>query len=163
MKRPNLYIETSVFGFCLDEDPSNRGKREATVALFEQVRQGLFDGYISEVVLKEIRQTSDPQLRQELHELADPLTLIEIRSESDVEYLSKLYIQRGAIPASKIDDAVHLAVVVTNPEIDVLVSWNCRHIVNTNVKRRERALTEEAGYKFGFEIATPEEVVLYEV
>ncbi len=163
MKRPSLYIETSVFGFCFDEEPHNRDKQQATSALFEQIRRGLFEGYVSRVVLRELQETPDRQLREELHELVSLLDTLPIRMESDVELLSGLYIERGAIPAAKIDDAVHVAIVVTNPEIDVLVSWNFRHIVNTNVKRRLRALTEAAGYKFEFEIATPEEVIFYEV
>lgn len=163
MKSPCLYIETSVFGFYFDEDPHNRDKRSTTRTLFEQLRQGLFEGYVSDVVLRELQETSDPELRERLKDLIVLADVLPIRMESDVEYLSKLYIERGAIPAVKIDDAVHLALAVTNLRIDVLVSWNCRHIVNTNVKRQVRALTEEAGYKFGFEIATPAEVIWYEV
>jgi len=163
MKTPCLYIETSVFGFCFDEEPHNRNKREATTVLFEQIRQGLLRGCVSELVLRELQETGDPELREQLHELTTELDELPIRMESDVEVLSRLYMDRGAIPPGKIDDAVHVAIVVTNPEVDVLVSWNCRHIVNTNVKKKVRALTEEAGYTFDFEVATPEEVILYEV
>ena len=163
MKRPCLYIETSVFGFFFDEEAHNRTKREATTILFEQIRQGLLRGCVSELALRELDETADPELREKLHDLTAELDELPIRMESDVEFLSRLYVDRGAIPAAKIDDAVHVAIVVTNPEVDVLVSWNCRHIVNTNVKRKVRALTKEAGYTFGFEVATPEEVILYEV
>lgn len=163
MKKQNLYLETSVFGFCFDEDFHNREKRACTETLFRQVSQGLFEGFASDVVLRELQETSDPELRAALKNLVEPLHILPARQEEDVNYLCSLYIENGAVPAEMFDDALHVALVVTNPDIDVLVSWNCRHIVNTNVKMKLRGLTEKAGYKFGFEIATPAEVIFYEV
>ncbi len=161
MKKLNLYIETSVFGFYYDEDALNLYKREATVKLFDQIEKGLFDGYISDVVLRELLVTSDLELRGKLRELARILKVLPIHREEEVEYLSDLYINQGVIPPNKRDDAVHVSIVVINPEIDILVSWNC--IVNAHIKRRLRALTEQEGYKFGFEISTPEEVIIYDI
>lgn len=163
MKKLNLYIETSVFGFYYDEDPRNFYKREATIKLFDQIKKGLFDGYISDIVLRELLVTSDLELRGKLRDLAEILTVLPIHREKDVEYLSDLYINRGAVPPHKKDDAVHVSIVVVNPEIDILVSWNCKHIVNAHIKRRLKSLTEEEGYKFGFEISTPEEVIIYDI
>ncbi len=163
MKKLSLYIETSVFGFYYDEDIRNLYKREATIKLFNQIKEGLFDGYISDVVLRELLAISDLGLREKIRDLVNLLTVLPIRSEDDVEYLSNLYINRGVIPPHKRDDAVHIAIVVVNPQIDILVSWNCKHIVNVNIKRKLKLLTEEEGYKFGFEINTPEEVNIYEI
>ncbi|PIU68129.1 MAG: hypothetical protein COS84_01660 [Armatimonadetes bacterium CG07_land_8_20_14_0_80_40_9] len=163
MKKLNLYIETSVFGFYYDEDPRNLYKREATIKLFDQIKEGLFNGYISDIVLRELLATSDLELRENLRDLSNRMNVLPIHREKDVEHLSNLYIKRGAIPPYKRDDAVHVAIVVINPEIDILVSWNCKHIVNAHIKRNLKSLTEQEGYKFGFDISTPEEVVIYDI
>ncbi|MCK4614559.1 MAG: hypothetical protein KAU14_07140 [Thermoplasmata archaeon] len=91
------------------------------------------------------------------------MNVLSLNREEDVEYLTNLYIERGVIPAHKRDDAAHIAIVVTNPEMDILVSWNCKHIVNAHIKRRLKSLTEEEGYKFAFDISTPEEVIIYDI
>ena len=43
--------------------------------------------------------------------------------------------------------------------LDVLVSWNYRHIVNVSVKRSLAPILLELGFRIGFEIATPQEVL----
>jgi hypothetical protein len=114
-------------------------------------------------VLRELLITSYLELRAKLRDLAEILKVLPIQKEEDVEYLSNLYINQGVIPPDKRDDAVHISIVVINPEIDILVSWNCKHIVNAHIKRRLKSLTEQEGYKFGFDISTPEEVVIYDI
>ena len=74
MKKLNLYIETSVFGFYYDEDPCNLYKREATTKLFDQIEEGLFDGYLSDIVLEELSATSDLELREKLRNLTSVST-----------------------------------------------------------------------------------------
>ncbi|MCX6843658.1 MAG: hypothetical protein NTX53_15425, partial [candidate division WOR-3 bacterium] len=53
--------------------------------------------------------------------------------------------------------------MVVRPELDILVTWNFRHIANLSVERQVRAITLGSGYEFNFRIMTPEEVVVYEV
>lgn len=71
------------------------------------------------------------------------------------------YMAQRAFPEDKRDDAAHVAIVVLNPIIDALVSWNCRHLANEHNRRRLKALTLGEGYGFKFDIITPEEVILY--
>jgi len=158
MKKLNLYIETSVFGFYYDEDPRNFYKREATIKLFDQIKQAMFDGYISELVLRELLATADSELRGNLRNLAELLTVLPIHREKVVEDLSGLYISRGVIPPHKRDDAVHVAIAVVNPEIDILVSWNCKHIVRYKTKKLVNIINEIVGCK-RIEFNTPREVI----
>lgn len=58
---------------------------------------------------------------------------------------------------------IHRTVAQGRPELDILVTWNCRHIANLSVERKVKAITLGNGYEFNFRIMTPEEVVVYEV
>ena len=55
------------------------------------------------------------------------------------------------------DDALHIA-IATVIEVDVLVSWNFRHIVNLNRIQQFNSVNLREGYKI-LEIRSPEEVL----
>jgi len=76
----------------------------------------------------------------------------------DIE--DRLYLQEGVVPAKFRDDARHIAVAVVN-ELDAVISWNYRHMVNIVTKRRVNAVNLKTGYK-QIEILSPEEVLFYE-
>lgn len=54
MRLLNLYVETSVFGFVVDQTEFNRAKRESTEKLFQQFAEGKLMGYVSVAVLGEL-------------------------------------------------------------------------------------------------------------
>jgi len=161
-----LYLETSVFGFHFDERAVNLEKRDATRLLFSQVRLGIHRGYTSAAALLEIERTSDRGLRDAIYRLIrdSHIELLELPpdDQKQVSQLADAYVDAGAIPAAKLDDAIHIATMVVRPELEVLVTWNCRHIANINVERRVRSITLAQGYEFNFRILTPEQVVVYE-
>jgi hypothetical protein len=55
-----------------------------------------------------------------------------------------------------------MALRAKGPQVDVMISWNCRHLANEFARRRLKALTLTQGYGFHFEIVTPEEVLIYD-
>lgn len=166
MKRTRLYLETSVFGFYFDQREVNRSKRDITQRLFAQIREGIFDGYSGAATVLELERTEDEQLRSDMFDLLSDFGIQVLKLDSDLQrdvaLLAEEYVSKGAIPATKIDDAVHIATMVVRPELDILVTWNCRHIANLTVERKVKALTLGSGYEFNFRIRTPEEVIVYE-
>lgn len=58
------------------------------------------------------------------------------------------------------NDGIHIA-LATVAEVDVLVSWNFRHIVNFNKIRLFNAVNMEQGYK-QIQIYSPREVTTHE-
>ena len=64
------------------------------------------------------------------------------------------------IGAAKRVDAQHIAIATIN-RVEVLVSWNFRHIVNLQRIRGYNSVNLLQGYPL-LEIRTPEEVVNYE-
>lgn len=82
--------------------------------------------------------------------------------EEDVIELSERYIDEAILTERRIKDATHAAVASIN-EVDILVSWNCKHLVNINRKNRFNIVNFQEGYRKPLEIATPEEVIDYEI
>ena len=71
--------------------------------------------------------------------------------------LSKALIDESAIPRKALDDALHVAVAAVNG-MDFLLTWNCRHIDNAEMKPKIRKIIENQGYQCP-EIATPIELM----
>lgn len=65
----------------------------------------------------------------------------------------------GAIPVKNRNDARHIAIGVLY-EVDFIVSWNYKHMVNITVRRFINSTNLRMGYT-PIEIISPEEVVGY--
>ena len=73
--------------------------------------------------------------------------------------LADAYVAHGVVGPGSLADALHVA-MATVSGVDVLVSWNFKHIVNLGRIRLFNAVNLEQGYGL-IEIRTPQEV-LYE-
>ena len=72
-----------------------------------------------------------------------------------IDKLAKRILKRRVIPKTKPDDALHLASGIVIPKIDILVSFNYKHIVNAEVIEKAKIITQKLNYKFNLEIYTP--------
>lgn len=70
--------------------------------------------------------------------------------------MANAYLKDGAIPEKYRDDARHIAAGVFH-EVDFIVSWNYKHMVNIGVKRLINSTNLKTGYN-PIEIISPEEV-----
>jgi hypothetical protein len=61
----------------------------------------------------------------------------------------------GLLPAKAEGDGAHIALATVH-KMDILLTWNCRHIANAFILGRLRQLTESCGYSAPT-ICTPEE------
>jgi hypothetical protein len=75
----------------------------------------------------------------------------------EVAELAQQYISEGALPTSKIEDAMHAA-VATVFEVDALISWNLKHLANLKKMELINAINIKAGYFKRLELITPMEV-----
>ncbi len=153
---PKVYIETSVVSY-LTARPSNNliaaAWQKETVDWWETQRRR-FDLYISEVVVEEAARGDAAAASRRLGVLED-IEVLKL-DEKSVE-LSKALIEQGAVPPKALDDALHLAVAAVNG-MDFLLTWNCRHIDNAEMKPKIRKAIESRGYQCP-EIATPIELM----
>lgn len=147
--RPRVYTDTSVVGGCEDrefQDPSRR--------LLEAFRRGDMTLVISELTLREL-EAAPAGVREALGRI--PAELIEVLAVSrEAEDLASAYVADGAIGARMRADALHIA-LATVARVDVLVSWNFKHIVNLTRIHAYNAVNLKRGYPL-LEIRTPQEI-----
>jgi len=159
MKKLKLYLETSVWNFYYADDAPE--KRDITINFFDIIRAGKYEIFISELVIEEIIEANEIT-RKKLLYLIDQFEPILFDIEENVIELSQRYIDEVILTERRIKDATHAAVASIN-EIDILVSWNCKHLVNINRKNRFNIVNFQEGYRKPIEIATPEELIDYEI
>lgn len=149
-------METSVWNFLFAEDAAE--KRDKTLELFKEIENEKYEIYISELVITEMEDTTDNNKRQHLLQTIkkySPKELIGKRDE--VSKLTAKYLKNKVVPKKYKDDAMHIAFAVVH-NLDVIVSWNLRHIVKLSTRTKVNALNKLEGYK-EIEICTPEEVI----
>ena len=154
MKKPQLYIETSVWNFYFADDAPE--KKEITHTFFNKIKESEYDIFISDTVIEEIGRTDDEK-RQLLLNIIKEFNPKRLIIDQEVVELAQKYIAEGVLPANKIDDAVHAA-VATIFEMDALISWNLKHL--SNLKRMEmiNGVNMKEGYSKRLELITPMEV-----
>jgi hypothetical protein len=87
-----------------------------------------------------------------------PESLIEVLSlDAEAEALAADYIRDGAVGMNQRADALHIA-IATAARVDVLVSWNFKHIVNLRRIHAFNAVNLKQGYPV-LEIRNPREVI----
>jgi len=68
-----------------------------------------------------------------------------------------LLVTAGAVPEKAAEDALHIAIAVTNG-VEYLLTWNCRHLANAALRTKIEEVCRSAGYEPVI-ICTPEELL----
>jgi hypothetical protein len=135
----------------------NPALRQPTLEFLEKCARQVYVACISDVVANEIRQApteTQEAILQRLSEL-NPV-LLPLPPEADA--LAQRFIDQGILPARRLDDARHVACALVN-EVELLVSWNYRHIANARKAKGFNAIAVLEGFRAGLEIHTPLEVL----
>jgi hypothetical protein len=123
VKRPiRVYADTSVFGGCFDKKFD-----VASLRFFEQVRDKSFILVVSDVTLDEL-DLAPESVRRILAEI-DESCVERVAMTPESEALAREYLNAKVVGPSYVDDARHIA-VATITDVDVVVSWNFKHIVH---------------------------------
>jgi predicted nucleic acid-binding protein len=152
MKVQRVYIDTSVIGGCLDQEFALWSK-----GIMRDFREGNFRPVISTVVAAEVSRAYESVQQQyaELLELRpEVLTVTEEATE-----LAEVYQRRQILTSKFYDDGLHIA-IASVADVDLLVSWNFRHIVHFDRIRLFNVANLEMGYK-SIQIYSPREVTHY--
>lgn len=153
LKRPlKLYLDTSIPNFLFVEDADD--KRKITEMLFRPEIRSQYEFYISAVVTGEIMRASFEK-QQRILGAIDGIAALEFSKEA--ETLALAYLKALALPKSSYEDAQHVAVATIN-NLDAVVSWNFKHLVNLRRIKLINLVNEEMGYKH-IEIISPQEVI----
>jgi hypothetical protein len=152
---PRVYVETSVWGMTLPNQP--RALREPTSQFLRQCGSGDFLPYISTVVLQEITLAGASEAARMVREI-NKLTPVALEPSEESEELAEAYLRAGIIPAKKLDDARHVA-IATVAGLDIVVSWNHRHLASERKRVLFNAVNRLGGYDRALLIHTPFEVM----
>ncbi|MHC4444150.1 MAG: PIN domain-containing protein [Planctomycetota bacterium] len=157
MRILKLYLDTSIVSFALADDISEQD-REITCRLCEEINNGKFEGFISEVVLRELSNTKYIAKRDKFFKFLEVIELNEVLNiDKEVIDLASKYIDEKIIPAQHMDDALHIALSSVNG-LDILVSWNFKHLVRHKTRVEVTGVNTLLGYK-NVDICSPWEVV----
>lgn len=148
--KPRVYLDSSVLGGACDSE-----FQEETEALLELIRAGEMIPVISEVTEAEMRRAPE-QIRELLDELFD-LHAEYVQLSAEAEALAAAYIAAGVVAQRYEADALHIA-LATIAKVDVLLSWNFKHIVNLRRIRGFNGVNLIRGYST-LEIRSPKEVI----
>lgn len=154
MSKLKLYLETSVFNFVFADDSPER--RDETLALFDEIKQGKFDVFTSEYTLEELNAAPEEK-RVKLLALVDEFAVTLIYKSDEAMQLAQEYVAQGAIPATYETDALHIA-TASVAGLDIIASLNFKHIVKHKTKTVTEAVNMLHGYK-KVAIRAPVEVI----
>lgn len=153
LKALRVYVDTSVIGGCFDEE-----FMEASHGLISVAKAGDVRLVVSDTTLAELSGAPEP-VRAIILEL--PTACVEyIEQNIETEALSMEYVRQKVVSVRMLADAMHIA-AATVARVDVLVSWNFKHIVNLDRIRGFNAVNLRAGYPT-LEIRSPSEIMNYE-
>lgn len=151
-----VYVETSIFGYL-----ASKASRQVMLLAHQRLthawwreRRHAFDLYVSELVLAEAAQgdTSAASKRLRLLRGIPSLALTDEARE-----LAECLVREKAIPKRAAADALHVATAAVH-EIDYVVTWNCRHIANAQIRRKVEDACSTAGFVCPL-LCTPEELM----
>ncbi len=148
--RPRIYIDTSVFGGCHEEEFSRWSNH-----LMDEIRKGLKVAIVSDLTRAELLSAPE-KVRKSFESLPDEhIELVYLESES--ADLARRYIQENVVGPKHMADAQHIA-IATVKRADLLVSWNFKEIVNVKKIHAFNAVNLKLGYPT-LEIRSPREVI----
>ncbi len=118
------YFDTSIFGGYFDDEFS-----EDTHILFNQVITGKIICLYSELTDEELY--SAPSRVRELFNNLPSKYIEKIPINQQILNLAEEYITQNVVGKTSRDDCIHIA-AATIHQADALISWNFKHIVNSN-------------------------------
>ena len=153
---PTVYIETSIVSYL-----AARPSRDLITAAHQQLttqwwatRRPAFRLHISELVVQEVSDGDPDSARQRLAFLEGiPAIAVTAAALS----FARSLLENRVVPRSAETDALHIAVAAAGG-MEYLLTWNCRHIANAQI----RGKIEELARLHGFEppiLCTPEELM----
>jgi predicted nucleic acid-binding protein len=148
--KPRVYIDTSVVGGYFDDE-----FHEDTKRFFERVFRKDFIVYFSEISETEL-SLAPSQVRNLKDRIPmDCYRYLELDHES--KNLAQVYISEKILGQASYNDAYHIALSTVN-RLDVLVSWNFKHIVNFDKIKLFNSVNLRLGYPM-IDIRSPLEFI----
>jgi len=150
MKKLKIFLDTSVYSAIFDKRDPNRQKM--TQDFWNNI--GDYEVYYSEIILEETNAVSDENIKKDMKDLLKEGKNVKISTE--VENLTQVYINEGLIPEKYENDALLIGLTSVY-SLDILVSWNFKHLVKRKTRIGVNLINLKNGYK-PIEILAPPEL-----
>jgi predicted nucleic acid-binding protein len=147
-----IYIDTSVVGGFFDDE-----FKEPTQRLFKRLEDNEVKFIVSDLLELELIQAPRHVNELLLKYPVDRFERIELTEE--IMSLADRYIVDKVVGRTSLEDCRHIALATVN-RVDVLASWNFKHIVNLDRIKGYNSVNLRLGYPT-IEIRTPQELVRY--
>jgi hypothetical protein len=151
-----IYIESTIPSYVVA-----RPARDLLQAARQQLARDWWDLereqhelFTSQVVLDEIG-SGEPAMARRRLELMAQIKLLDLTDDANA--LTKDILASGVLPGHAGRDAAHIALATVHG-MELLLTWNCRHIANAAIQARLRKLAGAAGFALPV-ICTPEELL----
>ena len=148
--KPRIYIDTSIVGGFFDDEFA-----EATRALFERLENKEVVFVLSSILDQELKN-APLHVRELLGKYDNDCFEHVLLTEEAIE-LADCYIAEKVVGKTCVEDCRHIAVATLN-KVDVLASWNFKHIVNLEKIRGYNSVNMKNGYAM-IEIRNPRELI----
>lgn len=151
--KQRIYIDTSVVGGYFDEEFS-----EATQGLFKRLENNEIVFVVSDLL--DLERSGAPQNVRELLYKYETDKFERVQMTEEAIRLANKYITEGVVGKSSLEDCRHIA-LATISRVDVLASWNFKHIVNLDRIKGYNSVNYRLGYPM-IEIRSPKDLLHYE-
>ncbi len=145
-----LYVDTSVFGGYFEKE-----FQRWTRKLIDEIFKSKYTAIVSDITLAELEMAP-----QNVRDLADKIISenAELVTAGPLDKgLAEKYLLEKIVTEKFRADALHIAIATIN-KVDVLASWNFKHIVNLNRIRQYNSVNLKHGHSM-IEIRSPMEIV----
>lgn len=154
MAESSLYIDASVWNCAFDKHVPDLFAQ--TTAFFDQLNSTQdCTPFLSDVVLQELAN-APPDRQGRLGALLSRIRPTRLDLDDESAALADAYVEHGVLTAGHLNDARHVA-VASVAEMDAIVSWNYRHLVNRRRRDAFNGVNAIMGYN-AIEIISPPEV-----
>jgi len=151
-----IYIESTIPSYVVARPARDllQAARQQLTRDWWELKREKHELFTGQLVLDEIA-FGEPEMAQRRRELVAGLTLLE--STEEAGKLTRNIMDSGLLPAKAEGDGAHIALATVH-QMDILLTWNCRHIANAFIRARLRKLIGACGYSAPT-ICTPEELL----
>jgi hypothetical protein len=147
-----IYIDTSIVGGYFDEE-----FKDSTSLLFQRLEKREVRFVVSDLLDFELINAPN-QVRELLFRF--PLDLFDrVELTEEAFKLADKYVEEKVVGKTSIEDCRHIA-MATIHKVDVLASWNFKHIVNLDRIKGYNAVNLKLGYSM-IEIRSPKDLINY--
>ncbi|MCC5928567.1 MAG: hypothetical protein JJU28_04905 [Cyclobacteriaceae bacterium] len=151
--KQRIYIDTSVVGGYFDEE-----FEEPTRQLFDRLEKQEVIFVVSDLL--DLELTFAPEKVKQLLHRYSPENFERINLTEEAIELANTYVTEKVVGKTSLEDCRHIALATIN-KVDVLASWNFKHIVNLERIKGYNSVNLRNGYQM-LEIRSPKDLLRYE-